>query len=270
MAPQAVSCAPAPQTGKDIYGMIVTSKAANSASRWWVSPLVIALGFFLLLKGECSATAVVVIIRNGEIGVAADSKQIRLLRLHGKMFPRPPVCKIGEAHNFVWASAGFSTEIFPSRLMGLVDDKVPGTLSDKAKAFAAIASNGLKGTLWEHEQAVVMFLAFTDGLPHVIIKTFQGTAKKGLILPDNDQIDFKGRDDDPIELGSTEAVGVYHNYRSFFLRFSPVDLAEELVEVQIKETPERVGPPISALSITTRGVEWKEPGPCTPTGAYGR
>jgi hypothetical protein len=46
------------------------------------------------------------------------------------------------------------------------------------------------------------------------------------------------------------------------LRAEPATIARTLVELQIKATPDKVGPPVSVLEFTSEGHRWRAKGAC--------
>ncbi len=82
-------------------------------------------------------------------------------------------------------------------------------------------------------------------------------------MPEKDQYDCAPCEHYRYAFGVIDAISASQE-KSPHLFDGPllVDLAEQMVKLEIADSPTEVGLPISILSLTTKGAEWKERGLC--------
>jgi hypothetical protein len=215
-----------------------------------------------VLIARTHASTGVIVIRPDQIVVAADSKMVSITR-SGRKFPASPTCKIGALNNFAWVVTGTRSPEFQPTDLARRAASAPGNFSDKVAFFVKSAKEQLNGVLWPKEIAQIGMVAFHDGRAQLSIRAFVGTDDgRGVMMPPGGQSDCSDCASLVTQIASKRAFKAMTENRSLFDEASPVHLAIQLVTREIKDSPDEVGPPISLLVLTPKGVEWEEKGLC--------
>ena len=106
-----------------------------------------------------------------------------------------------------------------------------------------------------------IFAGFENGKPVV--------ATKGFVLEESGVL----REDYALESNSTNSFLLYGDQGAAERLLGdperprePLALVRKLIQVQIEENPQNVGPPISILELTNHLYRWLDPGTCKSLG----
>jgi hypothetical protein len=226
----------------------------------------------LLIPVSLLATEIIVIRTPEVIVIAADSKPTWA----GKPGPAN-VCKIYRSGDLYVAVGGLdhdqtrnfyikdlisakdsSLEHFASQVRRLEEKITPRFLEEMKRlkaedstTYNLISSEGGK-------QLSLAFAKVQDGIPYFAIRGFSYPD-----IPDPKvevaYVDCPGRDCPQGVL--VEYMGKHAAIDSFTAthgggNFNPVDLARKLVELEVQEDPEHIGPPIDILRLDATGPQW--------------
>jgi len=236
-----------------------------------VTCLVLAFGCSL-----CFATTAVVFVGKDRILIGTDS----LWRgWSGRTLRTGTMCKIDtERPNCIFAVVGFVQE----RKTGFNPNQYARSacaahlsLLETAQRFGEIAKRPLEraieysrlnapdGYKYLRGKAVLngIFAGFENGKPVV--------ATKGFVLEESGVL----REDHALESNSTNSFLLYGDQGAAERLLGdperprePLALVRKLIQVQIEENPQNVGPPISILELTNHLYRWLDPGTCKSLG----
>jgi hypothetical protein len=253
---------------------------------WNVGPRVwaVSLLFFLsasLRAGARGTTVVVLRAEPNSVVIATDS----LAEMDG----RPAsVCKIDVLKHVVVTMAGTVSDPESNfNAFALAEQAVSQSLSlrDAANRFSRDGLTGFKAALerlrrtdrnyYETEilqraqPLQVVFAGIQDGVTQYVIVYFTVTddpSEKVVVTPHRESCPGSaclsvGTTDINV-LGENAAVGQESRGRSASLGTDAVSIARAIVAAEISNTPRKVGPPISIVSISSTGRTWIERGMC--------
>ena len=223
------------------------------------------------------ATTIVVVRSAFNVYIGADS-----LRREGD--ERSEICKIKHHGDTVVAMAGFmaaqGSPVSIETAVAEASASWSGTADQRADALAAVVRSQLAGLskfLREgsdsareyfekrlRDQEAIQFVVTRneDRLQHVAIRLLIPSIKDDTVVVTTRTLDFEGF----AVLGTSSATRKMSTGQQQVLSMLPgVDIARRLLEAEIRDTPEAVGPPINIIEAGAAGVRWIDRSPaCTP------
>jgi hypothetical protein len=241
-----------------------------------------ALLAILLFAFPIASTTVVVLRMPTSITVAADS-------LIAGETEKLTGCKIGSniGYRISFAMSGrvqHSKAGFYALPLAISAIKGATNAADAAARFGKTAApkfrdmmiferghtpRDFKELMKDPQPVKVAFVAFEQGVAAYTISTVTPTAKGNDIAVTSHESSCPG-DACPdgggrvIVLGEDQAAIAALSDKNFFHAFSnPASVVKRLVEIEIEAKPDKVGPPISILTIDASGAHWNEKGACS-------
>ena len=223
------------------------------------------------------ATTIVVVRSAFNVYIGADS-----LRREGD--ERSEICKIKHHGDTVVAMAGFmaaqGSPVSIETAVAEASTTWSGTADQRADALAAVVRSQLAGLskfLREgsdsareyfekrlRDQEAIQFVVTRneDRLQHVAIRLLIPSIKDDTVVVTTRTLDFEGF----AVLGTSSATRKMSTGQQQVLSMLPgVDIARRLLEAEIRDTPEAVGPPINIIEAGAAGVRWIDRSPaCAP------
>jgi hypothetical protein len=273
--------------------------------------IIAAILVFLSLSSASAFATSIVAIRDGdEIVIGADSKTTLLPGSGAAAAGSIAKCKIIQAGNLFFASAGSAGigpasvpgDIYPEfDLSGIIAKGLQGSgrIADKVRNLETVlAANLTRIAEKARKEDAAFFLTrflrrtidtiiiggIEDGQPVLMVRSFRLISSPGGGLSfDIGRFSCPGDCQEPattIFEGRSGAIRTYLQQHKLFLQFAdPVTAVRDLVGLEISEDPSSVGPPIDILRLTRRGAEWVQRKsicpdiqgyPLLPTGESGR
>ena len=241
--------------------------------------VVSGLAVALLLAGSATAGATtIVVVRSAfNVYIGADS-----LRREGDQ--RGEICKIRYVGDTVVAMAGFmAAQGGPVSIESAVDEASAswsGTIDQRADALAAVIRSQLASLskflrdgsdsareyfekrLRDQEAIQFVLTRHEDRLQRVAIRLLIPSIKDDTVVVTTRALDFEGF----AVLGTSSATRQMSPGQQQVLSMLPgVEIARRLLEAEIRDTPEAVGPPINIIEAGATGIRWIDRnGACTP------
>ena len=230
-----------------------------------------------LAVGTAEATTIVVVRSAFNIYIGVDS-----LRREGDQ--RTEICKIRRQGDTVVAIAGFmAAEGSPVSIETAIDEASAswsGTVDERADALATVVRSQLSSLsrylregsdsardyfekrLRDQEAIQFVVTRHEDRLQRVAIRLLTPTIKDDTVVVTTRALDFEGF----AVLGTSSATRKMSTGQQQVLSMLPgVDIARRLLEAEIRDTPEAVGPPINIIEAGSAGVRWIDRSAvCTP------
>lgn len=248
-----------------------------------------AIAFFLL-PANALATSVVAVRNGDEIVLGADSSTT-LTQLSDGMEVQKNMqkCKIVQAGNFFFASAGFAGigparakipgSIYPEfNLKRLIERELAGggktrdkmdelerllaiNLSRIAEKARREAPAFFVEKFIRHPLFSLVIAGIDDGRPVLFVMSFRLNAgASGVMTFDIDRYRCPGDCSSPdvaIFAGETGAIRRYLSRNADFSSMAgPVEMVRSLVELEISKAPSAVGPPVDILRLSADGPQW--------------
>jgi ATP-dependent protease HslVU (ClpYQ) peptidase subunit len=223
------------------------------------------------------ATTIVVVRSAFNVYIGADS-----LRREGD--ERSEICKIKRHGDTVVAIAGFmAAQGSPVSIETALDEAGAawsGTVEQRADTLASVIRTQLSSLskflregsdsareyfekrLLDQEAIQFVVTRNEDRLQRVAIRLLIPSIKDDTVVVTTRALDFEGF----AVLGTSSATRKMSTGQQQVLSMLPgVDIARRLLEAEIRDTPEAVGPPINIIEAGNAGVRWIErSGVCTP------
>ena len=223
------------------------------------------------------ATTIVVVRSAFNVYIGADS-----LRREGD--ERSEICKISHHGDTVVAMAGFmaaqGSPVSVESAVAEASASWSGTVDQRADALAAVIRSRLSSLskfLREgnesareyfekrlRDQEAIQFVVTRneDRLQRVAIRLLTPSVTDDTVVVTTRALDFEGF----AVLGTSSATRKMSTGQQQVLSMLPgVEIARRLLEAEIRETPEVVGPPINIIESGSAGVRWIDrSGVCTP------
>ena len=230
-----------------------------------------------LAASPAGATTIVVVRSAFNIYIGADS-----LRREGD--ERTEICKIRHQGDTVVAIAGFmSAQGSPVSIETAIDEASAswsGTVDQRADALAAVVRSQLSSLskflrdgndsareyferrLRDQEAIQFVVTRHEDRLQRVAIRLLIPTVRDDTVVVTTRALDFEGF----AVLGTSSATRKMSTGQQQVLSMLPgVDIARRLLEAEMRDTPDAVGPPINIIEAGSAGVRWIDRSAvCTP------
>jgi hypothetical protein len=229
----------------------------------------------------CTGTTIVVLKKENEIVLGADSK-VTSYSTDGSPIERPTRCKIKQARNIFYGIAGMSNY---STLDYSVDDNATDsilrtdTIADALKLFKETTRAELRAVV-DHmrannpegygrgmvgNQAGIIMAGFENGNPTVAslsiyAKKYRDSFRMYCVNEFVYDIDQPQRI--ATSIGAGNAIATYAKSHRGFWQDDPIEAARLMLQLQADATPQHVGGPFSIVRITESGAEWIERGCC--------
>jgi hypothetical protein len=238
------------------------------------------------------STTLIVIRRERQITVAGDSRT-----KYGTQGPTIKVCKIERLNGDVFFAG--SGMVLDTRVDGYSANEIalkgkPGTIAFRAAAFAeAIKGPLLQSARWGRQNAPeAVYREFWGGSSAVVLNVvFVGMENRVASISAVDFTKIEDAQGNPvrininirscrgspcgdaehaliISMGQTDAISNEINSLLTGPGGLPVNdakTARHLVEMEITDRPDKVGPPISIVQINNSGAHWIDKGVCAQT-----
>ena len=235
--------------------------------------IVSAFVFLLCSSSVAWTTSIVATVRGDELAIAADSL---LVEPNG----REEICKIHRVEQLYFATAGLLRKAEAGFFLDQLAKEACARGHDPdgaASRFRELVSEPLIKTMAYSKQhnpqrykrdylgrpavASGVFVGYANQRPRIVMETFgldpAGRLRvTGIALPD-----ATGRN--VLQVGQTRADDDYElSHPSWAGDLAPAELVKRLVEIEIRNEPQLVGPPISVLDALPSRWRWIEPGLC--------
>lgn len=230
------------------------------------------------ISGQAFGTTVIVLIRDNNVWMAADSL------LSSGPRKRQYGCQIGQAKGFYWAAASPADEAPEFHLNVLVGkiQATDGTLLEKMKALVEKSKMPITEQLERlravdrtrfqelmkvanHDLVKIIFVGVENHVPTVVWATLVAEEDAGRILVSTDTlksvIPAEVRDG-VVGAGLSKGAFSYLADHHWETAADPVPLLRESVLAEGKATPHGVGGAVSVLRFSEAGAEWIERGLC--------
>ena len=230
----------------------------------------------IFLVQPALATSIIAVRVKGQVIIGADSK-----RLHaddGVPFDEP-VCKIGKAEGFFFAVGGVATDsetgFIPASVI-ITASKMQGTIEQKVDKIEDMIKEPLIRVLDRFRQEhplgygqrfgtgsalQIIFFGVENGYTFVLVSDFIPTPSlsapvqlnikryncPGVACPTGEQI-FIG--------GYYDAIKRFLTEKPDYWRENTVEAVRRLIELEIEDVPDNVGPPIDILRVDMNGGRW--------------
>jgi hypothetical protein len=235
------------------------------------------LAYAVILAAPPAGATTIVVVRSAfNVYIGADS-----LRREGDQ--RNQICKIRHLGDTVVAVAGFmAAQGSPVSIESAVDQASAswsGTVDQRADALANVIRTRLSNLstfLREgsdsareyfekqlRDQEAIQFVVTRneDRLQRVAIRLLTPSLKGDTVVVTTRSLDFEGF----AVLGTSSATRKMSTGQQQVLSMLPgVEIARRLLDAEIRETPEAVGPPINIIEAGAAGIRWIDrSGVCT-------
>lgn len=239
----------------------------------------VGLGAALPASGQ---TSVVALWTPDEIVVGADSKTIT-----GRGAGRSS-CKIAQLDDAsFFAAAGLNTEPKTGFDLAKIVRQAfqqPGTMREKVDDFESLADAPLTAALqrlkkeepafYEHylenkgQVLQVVFFGLEDGSPKLFLRTFEVELISGnvtVVMERNECTAGTCPGAMAFLLGYSGAASAFVTSHPGFWKNGLAPAVERLVDLEIAEVPQFVGPPVDVLRVNRQGAAWvKRKAQCAP------
>jgi hypothetical protein len=241
--------------------------------------VVLLLVLVLAARGEC--TSIVAVLQNGKVVIAADSKRFEEFTGRSNQ-----VCKIHVANSFVWTAAQViqdtssgwdlnaivqrqaNTNSPPSLKIRRLDQQLARSLPLEAEVLRTHNPSFFQRLLGGLPILEVLFIGLEGGELRASYRAY------GIRTKNNKLEAFLGPDsgDCPgvmckktqwFVLGArVDADTYFSTHPNFRTQSVSLDTVKTLVESEIRDEPELVGPPVATAYIDPDGLHWVNQGLC--------
>jgi hypothetical protein len=230
----------------------------------------------LLVKSAAAGTSIVAERTPQKVVVAADGKATYLA--NGTSGTE---CKIILHGGIGFAESGISTYKatgFDSKLLAQKAMLTKGNLTLKERTFEALAVRGLDkvgDALFEHAPDLydkfkdsaleVFFFGLENGAPTLIEARFQFLANGGAVSTRVHRLSCPGDcvpDTELRFLGFRSAINHAYALNRSIVNGDPENVTASLVQMEIDQEGQYVGPPVAVLAIDKSGQAWIQQGAC--------
>ena len=224
-----------------------------------------------------NATSIIAVRVNGQVIVGADSQR-RVGRDSQNTIPiKEPVCKIGKGDGFFFATAGLvggggfdvgSLIAKASEIQGTIEQKIETVLQTIKEPLTLILDRYRQTDPADYSRFAtapalqILFFGINEGSSFVVASEFV-IPNPSPLVPVHFMIHYGKCPGDACTTGEQVFMSGEHDAISKFLRekpgywkVNPVEAVRELIEVQIADIPDLVGPPIDILYVDKNGARW--------------
>jgi hypothetical protein len=224
-------------------------------------------------------TSIVAVRTPNEMVVGADSKG----QLGGDRLYNIPLCKIVKANNLFFAISGLSHDpatSFDANAVAIQASQSEGTIHDRATEFEKLIVMPLTRALKEIRRDYpmnynrdfvgkpalqIIFFGFERNLLVLLAREFEGRTSDSGGLPYvriTKRLNCPGEacplGEMAVYLGQAEAINRFRRENPDSYAVGLVKAVRHLIQLEIDDVPDKVGPPIDVLRITRTGAEWIE------------
>lgn len=218
-----------------------------------------------------TGTAIVIIAKGDQIVAAADSK---VLLGHDRIASSD--CKIKQVEDAFFAIAGHRrVELtdFDAIHIAMEACRTTHNITDRMSKFEMLMKPALFNMLWYSQRKTpyyfetalrdktilqAAFFGFERGSPYLFVRSFKCNTSTGRISIEVDRQACLSQCDILTILGKSRAAEEYLARTPASKKKPSIELSKELVELEIADEPEIVGPPIDVLQISKTGAIWKQ------------
>jgi hypothetical protein len=224
-----------------------------------------------------TGTSIAIIAKENQIAAAADSKI-----LLGRDRFSSTDCKIKQFEDIFFAIAGHRREVlsnFDAIYIAMEACKTTSNIADRMSKFELLIKPALFNMLWVNQRKdpsyfesnlldktilQAAFFGFERGAPYLFTRSYKCKLASGRIVIDVESQGCLSQCDMLAVLGKSRAIEQYIIRTPAYKKKPSVELAQELVELEIADEPNIVGPPIDILQISKTGPVWKQRKPDCP------
>ncbi|MGA9936727.1 MAG: hypothetical protein WA369_12070 [Candidatus Acidiferrales bacterium] len=249
----------------------------------WKRPLrLVAPIFILLVASNSRATSIIAVTHNGNIWIAADSKETAI----GAGDVDSPgrdryICKLRKQNTFYFAGAGNDYEDPPSgfSIPNLVaaSSSPNASIYQTALRFISISKSPIaketafivkyEGARFSLTDSIrfgrVIFFGVERGQPKVWLVTISVHFLDGEWIVDEHAPEPPPKDLPGFGIGVVDTAVDYIMGHQNEVATDPLGVLRKSVAAQVQVDPIHIGGPISIVELSRNGVRWIEPGECT-------
>jgi hypothetical protein len=260
--------------------------------------LILLTGTFLFSQCVSAQTTIVAVRAINGIIIAADSLQKVIIPSTGPGVPeksvRQSVCKIYQFGNIFYATSG---PLLSNPKTGFIVDKIIAEsfrkdkdIADNADRFKKEIQNPLmealdnvkteyptyfERSIYGHEPVQILIAGIENNVPILVVLGFKVVSSlHELVRIESSEGGCKGSicQQNPfyIALGKHDALDRYVDNNPNIWNAGIINAARRLVEVEIADKPEDVGPPVDILFIGLSQIQWIQKKPACPATHYER
>jgi hypothetical protein len=218
-----------------------------------------------------TGTAIAIMAKGKQIAAAADSK---ILITRGRI--ESTDCKIKQVGNVFFAIAGHRREElsdFDAIYIATEACNTANNIQDRIIKFETMMKPALYNLLWVSRKKApsyyesslrdkmivqVAFFGFERGSPYLYVRSYKDQSTSSQVGLQVERKECLGRCDMLAILGKSRAAEKYLIQTPSLSKKPLIDLVKSLVELEIEDEPEIVGPPIDLLQLSKNGENWIE------------
>lgn len=240
-------------------------------------PIGIVLLLYFFSVQLAFGTCIIAIRLNDQVVVGADSK---INRADSMIPAKEPYCKIGVGDGFFFAISGIVLEEKTGFNPYMIISKAPkihGTIEQKGEWFERMIGKPLFEMLERYRRGSpsnyellfqrtssplqIIFFGVEKGSSFVLATYFAPTSRSARDPVEITTYRYKCPGDCPngeqiFMLGEHHAIDRFLSGEPNFWKKDPVGAVRKLIELEIADDPEIVGPPIDILQIDRNGTRW--------------
>jgi hypothetical protein len=241
-----------------------------------VAHLVFLYSIFLLQPAF--ATSIIAVRVNEQVVVGADSKRTVGRDPQNAIPIKEPVCKIGKGDGFFFATAGLvSGGGFDVGSSIAKASEIQGTIEQKIETVLQTIKEPLTEILDRYRQTDPLDYSRTFATAPVLQILFFGMEKGSTFITASEFFIPTPSPLVPVQIvirygkcpgdacltgeqlfmsGERDAIKTFLSEKPGYWRVNPVETVRELIELQIADIPNLVGPPIDILYVDKNGAQW--------------
>jgi hypothetical protein len=234
--------------------------------------------YFIFLVHSANATSIIAVRVNEQVIVGTDSKRREGRDIQDATPLEEPVCKIGKGDGFFFAAAGIVRgEGFDVGSLIAKGSEVHGTIEQKIETVLATIREPLTRVLEIYRRnnpldydsrfktapvLQILFFGNENGSSFMAASQWKIPTSSpsgsiqveilygkcpGDLCPSGEQI---------VMAGEKDAISSFLKAKPGYWKVNPVEAVRELIEIQIANVPDLVGPPIDILYVDKNGARW--------------
>lgn len=238
--------------------------------------LIVSLYIVLFAPVIHGQTSIVAARGPNEVVIGADSKRkISEFNPKGSLVSVTSTlaCKIQKANGFYFGCSGPCGELDVASII-VRASRGPGSIERKVEAIAPLVEDALNNFLVNKSPNALrlylnkptalqlLFVGIQNRVPLILGVDFHYRKSDTTVVVQAGDIQVCGATSDActhLVIGRTDAISNFSRKKGsmdYLARVQPVVGVERLIQMEIDEEPDDVGPPIDILRITKRGARW--------------
>lgn len=238
--------------------------------------LAVSLYFVLLVPAIHGQTSIVAARGPNEVVIGADSKRkISEFDPRGRLVAVTSAlaCKIQKADGFYFGCSGPCGELDVASII-VRASRGPASIQRKVEVLVPLVEDALNNFLQNKSQNALrlyankptalqlLFVGIQNRVPLILGVDFHYRKSDTDVFVEAGEISICGGRSDActhLVIGRTNAISNFSKKKGsmdYLARVQPVVSVERLIQMEIDEEPDDVGPPIDILRITQRGTRW--------------